>query len=61
MTGGWWGCDRGHSVPIADDAPALFWQPCPQCPAGGPVYRIERDVPEDDPARVVDRPSEVPA
>lgn len=52
----WWACDSGHSNPIDADAPAVFVTRCPRCPPGLLPYRIERDVDEDNPARLVPAP-----
>lgn len=52
----WWACDSGHSNPLPGTT-RLQFSLCPQCPPGlGIFYRIEADIPEDDPTRLVAAP-----
>jgi hypothetical protein len=51
----WWACDSGHSVPIEPTTLKITRAKCPYC-IDGVTYRIEIDVPEDDPSRLVDAP-----
>lgn len=53
MKGLFWCCDRGHRnlIPPSYNRPILR-QCCAWCNSGV-VYRVEVNVPEDDPARMV--------
>lgn len=51
-----WVCDWGHrndDDAWAPDPPPIYWRKCSRCsPYIEVVYRIERDVAEDDPTRM---------
>jgi hypothetical protein len=54
----WWACDEGHSNSLRTNrTTGITWDTCLQCkPCLDRYYRIEIDVDEDDPDRLVPPP-----
>lgn len=57
----WWACDHGHANAIDADAPSVYWAACGTCRTPAELYRVEVDVAEDDPTRLVPGPTTDPS